>query len=154
MNRFLYRNTQNTISKSYLSLLQRAAEIAFISYIFGVINVLIMHDFKYSIISNSLGESSVCTACHAETDERYVQGAILPACNEQRKSFLPPLITENAYVWIINFFKGSKIFTSLGDHSVWTDFYTEIRKTRYQRAIFPSCNLHRKSLLFLISSEL
>ena len=51
-----------------------------------------MHDFKYSIISNSLGESSVCTACHAETDERYVQGAILPACNEQRKSFLPFLI--------------------------------------------------------------
>ena len=92
INRFLYRNTQNTISKSYLSLLQRVAEIAFISYIFGVINVLIMHDFKYSIISNSLGESSVCTACHAETDERYVQGAILPACNEQRKSFLPFII--------------------------------------------------------------
>ena len=94
MNRFLYRNTQNTISKSYLSLLQRAPEIAFVSHIFGVINVLIMHDFKYSIISNYLGESSVCTACHAETDERCMQGAILHACNEQRKSFLPLLFPK------------------------------------------------------------
>ena len=87
MKRVLYRNGQNRRSKSYLSLLQREQEIAIISHIFGVINVLIMHDFKYSIISNYLGESSVCTACHAETDERYVQGAILPACNEQRKWF-------------------------------------------------------------------
>ena len=53
-----------------------------------------MHDFKYSIISNYLGESSVCTACHAETDERYVQEAILPACNEQRKWFLPLLFPK------------------------------------------------------------
>ena len=51
-----------------------------------------MHDFKYSKISTYLGESSVCTACHAETDERCMQGAILHACNEQRKSFLPFLI--------------------------------------------------------------
>ena len=43
------------------------------------------HDFKYSIISTSLGDSSVYTACHAETDKRCVQGAILPVCNEQRK---------------------------------------------------------------------
>ena len=46
-----------------------------------------MHDFKNSKISTSLGDSSVFTACHAETDERRVQGAILPACNEQRKWF-------------------------------------------------------------------
>ena len=94
MNRFLYRNTQNTISKSYLSHLQRAPEIAFISHIFGVINVLIMHDFRYSIFSTSLGDSSVCTACHAETDERCVQGANHPACNEQRKSFLSVLFPK------------------------------------------------------------
>ena len=53
-----------------------------------------MHDFKYSIISNSLGESTVCTACHAETDERRVQGAFLLDCNEQRKCFLPLLFPK------------------------------------------------------------
>ena len=94
MKRVLYRNGQNRRSKSYLSLLQRAQEIAIISHIFGVINVLIMHDFKYSIISNYLGESSVCTACHAETDERCVQGANHTACNEQRKSFLSVLFPK------------------------------------------------------------
>ena len=53
-----------------------------------------MHDFKNSKISTSLGESSVCTASHLETDERCVQEAILAACNEQRKSFLPLLIPK------------------------------------------------------------
>ena len=94
MNRLSSRNQPNTRSKSNLSRLQRAAEIAFVSHIFGVLNVLIMHDFKYSKISTYLGESSVCTACHAETDERCMQGAILHACNEQRKSFLPLLFPK------------------------------------------------------------
>ena len=72
-----------------------------------------MHDFKYSIISNYLGESSVCTACHAETDERYVQEAILPACNEQRKWFLPLLFPK------IHAFELSTILKNLKFSLLW-----------------------------------
>ena len=73
-----------------------------------------MHDFRYSIFSTSLGDSSVCTACHAETDERYVQGANNPACNEERKSFLPLLFPK------IHAFQLSTISKVLKFSLLWT----------------------------------